>query len=249
MNKVKARVVFLGGKSLGLSVFQTLIKTSEVKLVVSNPSDRDKTKWFPSLKPIANKNKIEYTTENVNNLLEKIKKIKPDFIVCAYYDRILKDSILNLPRFDAINLHMGLSHEYQGCWPTTMPIIDGKDCAGVTLHSMTTKVDAGAVYANAIVTIDETESGKSLYLKCVGAGSALFYEKWPLITTNKLKPKPLPKSAKPKHFSRSDFPSHEVSLSWSSKKLDRHVRALTFPPFPKPYFVCNGNKFEIDYNI
>ncbi|KKQ75715.1 MAG: Methionyl-tRNA formyltransferase [Candidatus Woesebacteria bacterium GW2011_GWB1_38_5b] len=243
----KAKVVFLGGKSLGYSILATLLKTERVLLIVTNPSDLDEIRWYPSLRELAKKHGVTYTTRAIHQLENKISKLQPDYIVCAYYDKILKKSTLDIPKVGCINIHMALSDEYQGCWPTTFPIIDGKDHAGVTIHSMISKVDAGDVYARAKVYVDSTETGKSLYIKCAEAGAFLFRKRWKNIKSGKLKPrKPVGKSI-PVHHKRSDFPSHKISLSWRKDKIDKYVRALTFPPFPRPYFIYKGKKFEIDY--
>ena len=114
---------------------------------------------------------------------------------------------------------------------------------------MTSKIDGGKVYAQAKVSVDDYDTGKSLYYKCTGAAVALFKSWWPtymkdwragLASFENIK---LSKN----YHTRSEFPSLEINLKWSKDKIDRYVRALTFPPFEAPYFVINGKKFEIHY--
>ena len=219
------KIVFFGDKSVGNGILEYLKTTDEVIGVVTNEHS-EKTTWFPVLKELKTKQ-------------------QPDWIVCAYYDKIIPNKILEMAKRGAINVHLGLVQDYRGCYPTTLPILDGKKEAGVTIHEMTSKIDGGKVYAQARVSVDDYDTGKSLYYKCTGAAVALFQEYWHVI-----KEMPgatfVPKLSK-KYHNRSEFPSLEIDLSWSKKKIDRYVRALTFPPFPRPYFVINRKKFEIHY--
>lgn len=220
-----SKIIFFGDKAIGHGILEYLKTTDEVIGVYTNPH-KEKTTWFPLIKKI------------------KTKK-KPDWIVCAYYDEILPDEIISQAKCGAINIHMGLIQDYRGCYPTTLPIIDGKKEAGVTIHKMTSKIDGGEVYAQAKVSVDEYDTGKTLYFKCTGAGVALFKKIWLKIRNGELKSHQMGISKK--YNDRSTFPSLEIDLKWPKDKIDRHVRALTFSPFEAPFFVINGKKFKIIY--
>ena len=213
-------IYFLGGKSVGYGILEHLKKTDDV---VGVRSSSIQGSWYPRLKTMA------WTGAPI------------DMIVCAYYDHILTEKELTAP---AINIHMGLVQEYRGCYPTTWPILHGKKEAGVTIHEITPEIDGGRVYAQARVSVDEYDTGKSLYYKCTGAAVSLFKEKWDEIKSGKLRPKKVKISED--YYSRDSFPDHKIDLDWTGKKIDRHVRALTFSPFPKPYFEIKGRKYEVD---
>ena len=219
------KILFFGDKSVGNGILEHLKTTDDVVGVVTNKHD-EKTTWYPMLKS-----------------QPKLEK-KVDWIVCSYYDKIIPQQILKLARCGAINIHLGLVQDYRGCYPTTLPIIDRKKEAGVTIHEMTDKIDEGKVYAQARVSVDDYDTGKSLYYKCTGAAVALFKEHWNYIKIGTI---PYEVNLSKKYHNRSEFPSLEISLRWPPDKIDRYVRALTFPPFEAPYFVINGKKFEIHY--
>src|SRR3990167_3711815 len=120
------KILFFGAKSIGNAILEYLKTTDEVIGIVTNPTKDDLT-WYPLLK-------------------EKKSTQKPDWIVCAYYDKIIPNYVLQLPKYGAINIHLGLVQDYRGCYPTTLPIIDNKKEAGVTIHQITDKVDGGLVY-------------------------------------------------------------------------------------------------------
>lgn len=66
-----------------------------------------------------------------------------DVFLSVQYDRVLKpDQIASYKH--CLNLHFGPLPEYRGCYPTKWAIING-DRPGVTLHHLTSRVDAGPV--------------------------------------------------------------------------------------------------------
>jgi methionyl-tRNA formyltransferase len=241
------RILFVGGKNIGNGILRTLVRPENVVGVYSNPSDLKKDDWYLTLKPITTVWNIPYSVENINKQSETIKEMEPDWLICAYYDRIVSDKILGIPKKGSINIHMGLATEYKGCYPTLFPILDGKDHAGVTIHQMTSDVDGGDIYAMKEVNISPDETGRSLYDKCTLAAVELFNETWPLIKEGNLEPQK--NTGQPVYHTREDFPGHEIDLHWDRDKIDRYARALTFPPFPRPYFMIRryGHKFEIKY--
>ena len=223
------KILFLGGKAIGYGVLQSLLSYRDQKIVgvVSNKSDLTPA-WFPSVKKLADINDIPYFTEEIPN-------IEYDWIVCAYYDKVLTQKQIKSAKLGAINVHMGLIQYYRGCYPTTFPIINNEDFAGVTIHEITENIDAGAVYCQATLSIDPSDTGQTLYYKCTGAGISIFDSSWTHIRDGKVKPK-LVDLSKAYYYKRSDFPSLKIDKNWPEHKQKRYIRALTFPPFPKPYY-------------
>lgn len=239
-----SKILFLGGKSVGYGILQHLLLTLEyVVAVYANPSDEHPT-WFPSLKPLLRGTNIPYLTENINTS-PFIKKLDFDWIVCAYYDRIVKKHILQLPKRGALNVHLGIAEQYRGCYPTTFPIIDNRKLAGITIHNMTEGIDDGDVYQHGYVSVDPADTGKSLYYKCTGCAIDTFMEWWRPIKGGL--PSTPQHSDKFVYHSREDFPSFDLS-SLSPQEAERYGRALTFPPFERPYYNIKGKKIPIYYD-
>lgn len=232
------RCLFLGGKNVGYGILETLLKTEEVVAIFSNPSDLEPNRWYQSVQTLAAKYKIPYHTSNINSADFSLQNI--DYLVCAYYDKILSQKAINYATKGSINVHMGLIQEYRGCYPTTFPIIDGVDHAGITMHQMTPVVDDGLVYAQRIVPLTGQDTGRSCYDKCTEAAIDTFKEAWPDILSGKIIPHEVD-TFHSEYHARGDFPSHKVNIHWPVNQIDRYVRALTFPPFKKPYIVLGEN--------
>lgn len=242
----KARVAFLGGKPLGYEVLSFLAETENVVCVFTNLEDT-KPQWYTSVKSIADKFDIQYIVASINFRERDLEQMNLDFIVCHGYDIILNEGAISVPKYGAFNIHTGLAEEYRGRYPTVFPILDQKEQAGVTLHEMTTKVDAGDIYGQARVAVQLTDTAESLYYKCAGAGVEMFKRVWPELKSGTTTHRPQITTESTRLIKKSDFPSLEIDLTWETDRIDRHVRALTFNPFPRPYFVVDGKRYDINY--
>jgi len=58
-----------------------------------------------------------------------------------------------------------------------------------------------------------------------------------------------PERGKQYFYLRKDIDTaKKIDCNWDDEKIDRHVRATFFPPFPPPYTIKNGEKIELDLN-
>jgi len=243
---MKEKVMFLGGKKLGNKILESLLETDDVVGVIANPEDLNPV-WYTPTRPLAEKAGIPYFTDNIHSLENEIKKLNPTYFICHGYDTVLKPNVINMVNVgNAINIHTGLIDQYRGRYPTVFPIIDGKREAGITIHQMIPEVDAGPVYGQAKVPVEDMDTARTLYDKCMGAGFSLFEQLWPDIKTKRCRPISIDTSHS-RLITKKDCPSLEMTLNSNPDQLERTVRALTFSPFPVPYFKINGRKFEIHY--
>jgi len=229
---VKKRVVFMGGKKIGKRCLDILRRHPGVELVkiIQNPNE------IPWLRKPA-------MPRNINHFHEVmlIRQEKPDLIICVYYDQILKRPLLDIPPMGCINLHLALAEEYRGCYPTTWAIINGETETGVTLHYMDEGIDTGPIISQAKVPIYEWDTGKDLYERCVEAGVGLFRQTLPSILAGESIGKKQEIDGYVYQHERK-FPSHEIP---ASNDLKDYIRALYFPPWPKPYVDIGGRKFYL----
>jgi len=217
---VKKRVVFMGGKKPGEACLEILRRHPDVELV-GNVGNMNGGVW---------------------NFTGQIRQLKPDLIIVVYYDYILSPEIIAIPPMGCINLHLALAEEYRGCYPTTWAIINGETRTGVTLHYIDEGIDTGDIIAQTEVPIYPQDTGKDLYERCTRAGVALFESELQSILdgTNDRRPQ---SSTRRTLSYRRIFPSHEVTDMYHHGK--NYIRALYFPPWPKPYVDIGGRKFYL----
>lgn len=242
------RVIFCGGKNIGCGVLEALIADplTEVAAVFVNPdSDVAPNRWHRSATEIAYKHMIPvYAPHSINSPASRrlLESIAPDYIVVTFYDQILSPAVIDVPVKGAINLHMALTEDYRGCYSTTWAIINGTPESGVTLHWIDEGIDSGDIIAQVRHEIEPDDTGKSLYLALTELGIAMFTHEWPRILDGTADRQP------PDHlgqYYKREFPDHDISRYMGSDYWDRWVRALTFEPFPRPYFRLGDRVFEI----
>ena len=245
------RVVFAGGKNVGHGCLEYLLAdhspATVVTVLANGPEDASPTRWYPSVTELALAAGIPVMAPrraNRPDVLECLRSLEPDLLVCVYYDQILRRPLLDIPRLGAVNLHLALAEEYRGCFPTTWAILNGERRTGVTLHYMTEDIDAGDIIAQREVECAEHDTGRSLYDKCTAAGVALFKETFPRIAEGTADRRPQRATERTRYYPRA-LPSREVDPNLPLRKSFRRIRALTFPPFPPPFFELDGVPYEI----
>jgi folate-dependent phosphoribosylglycinamide formyltransferase PurN len=76
--------------------------------------------------------------------IELMRKAEADLGV-IYGTNIIKESVFSLPRLGSINLHQGLAPFYRGSAPFFWELYNDEPEAGITVHRVAAKVDAGDV--------------------------------------------------------------------------------------------------------
>lgn len=237
------RILFMGGKNIGYGCLEYLLNNNyNVIGAVVNSGDEE-GQWFKSVSSLCIKKNIPvYCWKKLINNLNTIQELKPDLITVVYFDQILKEEIINIPKLGCINFHMALAEEYRGCYPTTWTLINGETYTGVTLHYIDKGIDSGDIIAQKKVKILSSDTGKTLYDKCTLAGVELFKDVFPLFKENKIICR---KQKAGKKYYKKTFPTREIDLSKSAEDIKNYVRALTFKPFSPPYFWIGNKKMII----
>lgn len=112
-----------------------------------------------------------------------IAPLEPDFIVSIFFDYILDDRFIDLPKRDAINLHPGYLPYNKGFYYYAWAVLDGTP-AGVSIHRIVSEVDAGPIISQMRVTVDPHDTGETIYDKHMNASIALFKSTWPALESD-----------------------------------------------------------------
>ena len=129
-----------------------------------------------TVRELARKNAIPvYYTPDINlySYISKIKNDKPDVIISAYYDQIIKSKLLAIPTFGIINVHSSLLPKYRGVKPAFWVIRNNEKITGVTLHLVEKGLDTGDIIDQKEVPIFDTDSMDILQKRIMVEGSQL----------------------------------------------------------------------------
>ncbi len=75
----------------------------------------------------------------------KLKQLEPDFFVTFAFGQILSQEVLDIPRFETINLHASLLPKYRGANPIQCAIINGDKETGICTMITELGLDCGDI--------------------------------------------------------------------------------------------------------
>ncbi len=170
----KCKIIFMGTPEITIPTLETLHASNdfEISAVVTQEDKRvgrkqelqapPVKKWalekgIPVLQPPVINNNKEF--------FEILKSISPDFIVVFAYGRILPKSILELPKFSCLNIHVSLLPKYRGASPIEESLLNGDKETGISIMKMVEKLDAGPLYLVKKVEINQSDDAQSLRSK------------------------------------------------------------------------------------
>ena len=182
------KIVFMGTPDFAVETLNEIVNAGhEVALVVTQPDKpkgRGNKMQFPPVKERALELglSVEQPVKvKEEGFIQKLEEIAPDIIVVVAFGQLLTESILKLPKYGCVNVHASLLPRLRGAAPIQWSVIDGDKESGVTIQFMEKGLDTGDVIAKTVLTLDEKETGGSLYDKLMYAGAKLLVETLPKI--------------------------------------------------------------------
>lgn len=179
------KTIFMGTPNFAVPILETLIKNTEVILVVTQPDrivGRKKVLTPSPIKELAIKNNIpEFQPEKIRIDYEEIKKYQPDLIVTCAYGQIIPKSVLEIPSLGCINVHASLLPKYRGGAPIHHAIINGEEKTGITIMYMDEGMDTGDIISMEEVPILENDNVETMHEKLSKLGAKMLEEILPSI--------------------------------------------------------------------
>lgn len=127
------KIVFMGTPEFAVPSLEKLIKKYEVLAVLTQPDKpkgRGKKMAYSEVKEVAVRENIPVyqpiKLKEDRELIEKLKEMKPDFIIVVAFGQILTKEILDIPKYGCINLHGSLLPMYRGAAPINWAVIKGE---------------------------------------------------------------------------------------------------------------------------
>ena len=189
--------------------------------------------------------KINYSTLSIKDYLlkNKVNEFNTDFVISIHYRDLIPADIINNAVFGGINLHPSLLPKYRGAFTGPWSIINGEKETGITYHFMNEKFDDGKIVLQKRLKINKEESSFSLFHKLIDLGVAYFTEAFNLVVEKKFKG--YSQRGEKSYYPRKVPYDGLINKNWGLDKIDRFIRAMTFPPKPYAKIYSNGETIEI----
>ncbi len=178
----KPTIVFLGSDRFVIPVFQALVDNFKVQVVITSPNSAVGNEAQKLGLPVLTPDKLDEEFIADNSTL-----LAADLFVVSSYGKIIPQSLLDIPKFGALNVHPSLLPKYRGASPVRAVILAGEKKTGVTIIKMDEKMDHGPIVKTSEIILSGQEDLPILITKLFHIGAQLLVEIIPQFIAGKVK--------------------------------------------------------------
>ena len=175
--------------------------------------------------------------------IQVVRDLEPEVIVVVAFGQIIPKEILEMPKYGCINVHASLLPAYRGAAPIQWAVINGDKESGVTIMRMDEGLDTGDMINKIIVTLDEKETGGSLFDRLSEAGAKLLVETLPKLEDGSAVFEKQPEESTTPYAAMISKKMGEMDWTKSAAELERLIRGLN--PWPSAFSHLNGKTLKI----
>ena len=246
----KHKVIFIGTGTLGVPTLEALARDSQynIGLVVTGEdkkmTGRHKGKENP-IYPLAKRLGLTVIrTGNIKSeeIIGKIKEVKPDLGIMADFGQIVPKAILDIPKYGILNIHPSLLPLHRGPSPVQYTILEGDRFGGVTIMLTSPKMDAGPIISQGKVELSDGETSTTLKDYLAEFGANLLLNSIPYYIAGDLKPKEQNES-KATYSQMIKKEDGLVDETTPAEIVDRKIRA--FDTWPKVSIMVGGRRIQL----
>lgn len=242
------RIVFMGSPDFAVPVLRALAASYCICGVITQPdrpSGRGGMLTPPPVKVLAQALNLPLMQpEKLRNpeAMAQLTEWAPDVIVVAAFGQILRQNVLDLPRFGCVNVHGSLLPRWRGAAPIQAAILAGDAETGITIMKMDAGIDTGDILAMRAIPIVPDDTGGSLFEKMAQLGADLLMETLPRYLSGELTPQPQPADGAT-YAPMLKKEDGLLDFARPAAELERRVRA--FNPWPSAWMVWQGVPLKI----
>lgn len=244
-----ARVIFMGTPAFAVPSLAALVEAKfDVAAVVTQPdapAGRGKSLKPSPVKEFALSRKLpvlQPATLKPIEVVDALRALEPDLIVVAAFGQILRQNVLDIPRYNCINVHASLLPRWRGASPISAAVAAGDAVTGVTLMVMEAGLDSGPILSQREEPIRHDDTTGTLTERLAKMGAELLIEMLPKWVAHEIKPKRQDES---RVTLAPRLKKEDGKIDWSRRaaEIERHVRAMT--PWPSAFTTWHASHKQI----
>lgn len=172
----------------------------------------------------------------------ELKKLTPDFFVTFAFGQILSQEVLDIPKYETINLHASLLPKYRGANPIQRAIINGDKQTGICTMITELGLDCGDICLKEVIDIPDN-------MTCVDL-SEIISERSPELIERTLLGL-VNKSIIPQKQSEdgvcfaNKLSKEEFQIDWSKSADEIHNLVRGIYTSPSAFFLHNGKIIKV----
>ncbi|MDX1953609.1 MAG: methionyl-tRNA formyltransferase [Verrucomicrobiota bacterium] len=247
------RILFFGTPEIACPVLNTLLesKLGKVVAVVTQPDKqkgRDLQLQPPPVKELAQAHGIpvlQPVSARDAAFINSVKELQADLMIVIAYGQILPQSLLDISRHGALNIHTSLLPKYRGAAPIQHAVLNGDRETGVTIMKMDAGMDTGPIVSMERVPISENDTAATLHDTLGQVGANLLVETIPGYVRGEIKPVPQPEGATYAGKIRKE--AGRINWSDSAESIGNRIRA--FNPWPGTFTTLRSGEKSLILKI
>lgn len=248
-NKIK--VIFFGTPDIGVKSLDYLYNSDKIEVLAvvtqpDKPAGRGKHLRPSPIKVYAlDKDLPLYQPKSIRKepeIIEALKKYEPDFFVTFAFGQILSQEVLDIPKFETINLHASLLPKYRGANPIQRCIINGDTETGICTMITELGLDCGDICMQSKISIPDDMTCEDLWLK-ISEDSPQLLEKT-LIGLYEKTISPC-KQCEDGVCMADKLKKEETLIDWNKSAKDIHNLVRGVYHSPSAYFIHNNKIVKV----
>ena len=241
-------IVFMGTPDFAVPSLKKLVEKHNVMAILTQPDKpkgRGKKMAYSAVKEEGLKHDIPIyqpiKLKEDRELIDKLKEMKPDFMIVVAFGQILTKEVLDIPKYGCINLHGSLIPMYRGAAPINWAIINGEKVSGNTTMLMDVGLDTGDMLLKDEVEIPEDMTAGELYNILMERGSDLLIRTIDGIIDNTI----VPEKQSDETFYAKMLDKNIAVISWDKTAHEIHNLIRGLNPWPIAYTEYKQERMKI----
>ncbi len=245
------RVVFFGTPKIALKSLEYLFNSDKTKVVgvvtqPDKPAGRGHKLTMSPIKEFAlNHGLPVFQPKSIRKepeIQEELRNLNPDFFVTFAFGQILSQEVLDIPKYETINLHASLLPKYRGANPIQRAIINGDAETGICTMITELGLDCGDVCQRLVIPISDDMNCEDLFNEISEKSPKLLEETLTGLTDGTIHPVP---QCEDGVCMAKKLTKEETVIDWSKPAREIHNLVRGIYKFPSASFKYNDKIIKV----
>ena len=245
------KIVFFGTPDIGLKSLEYLYNSDKIDVLAvvtqpDKPAGRGhKLQMSPIKKFAVEKNIPVFQPKSIRkefDIQEELKKLEPDFFVTFAFGQILSQEVLDIPKYETINLHASLLPRYRGANPIQRAIINGDKETGICTMITELGLDCGDICQKLVIPISDTMNCEELWNEIAEKSPKMIEETLEGLQNKTLTPQ---KQCEDGVCMANKLTKEECLIDWTKTNIEIHNLIRGICRCPSAYFLFNEKIIKV----
>ncbi len=245
------RVVFFGTPAIALKSLEYLYNSDKIEIAAvvtqpDKPAGRGHKLSMSVIKQFALEHNIPVfqpkSIRKEQDIQDALKALKPDFFVTFAFGQILSQEVLDIPKYETINLHASLLPKYRGANPIQRAIINGDKETGICTMITELGLDCGDVCLKEIIPISDTMNCEELFSTISDLSPQLIEKTLLGLVDGSINPVP---QCEEGVCMANKLTKEETSIDWLKSANEIHNLVRGIYKFPSAHFIYNDKLVKV----